>query len=330
MNRPTAGPPSESANLLGYDLVRLAAMGCVAAQHALSISGIEPAPILHTVNLGQLGVTLFCALSGFFALRTSGDPIGWLRRRLDRVCLPYWISLAAIFTANGIVHYKPVTAGLVVSVFLGVAYFTHPGSLVGVHVWFMSLILVCYALGALIRWDRRLLPACVGITVLLIPQDPGLTRHVLSFLAGITVAVLSRPVWTALGLAVVGGAVAVRPEFAYPLAGTAALILGGSIRGRSPRAVARAGRASYEFFLVHGPVYLGLARLVGSSLLGIATIGTAAAIAATWALRRADRAVRCALAHGRPDPARRLAAPPDRRDLPAAAHPEVTGYRPRD
>ena len=255
-----AGSPSlESSNLLGYDVVRLVAMGCVAAQHALSISDVEP-PVLYTVNLGQLGVTLFCALSGVLALCTGGDPVGWLSRRLARICLPYWITLAAIFTANEIVHYKPVPSGLVVAEFLGIAYFTHPGSMVGVHVWFMSLLLVCYAIGVLIRWDRRLLPACAAVAVLLLPRDPGLVRHVLSFLAGMTVAVLPRPGRAAPGLALaaLGCAAAVRPEFAYPLAGTTALLLGGLIRWRSPRAVALAGRATYEFFLVHGPIYLGL------------------------------------------------------------------------
>jgi peptidoglycan/LPS O-acetylase OafA/YrhL len=329
MNPAGSRPSPGSSNLLGYDVVRLAAMVCVAAQHVLSISAPGAIAALRPLDLGRLGVAIFCALSGVLAPGGGGDPVGWLARRLARLAPPYWLMLAAIFVANAVVGYKPVTAGLVVAEALGVAYFTHPGSLVGVHVWFMSLILVCYGFGALLRWDRRLLPACAVAAGVLAPLDPGLTDHVLAFLAGATVAVLAGPGrvtgWLAAAALV---AAAVRPGLPYPLAATTAVVLGGLARGRSPRALAQAGRASYEFFLVHGPIYLGLAKLAGIGLPGVATLGTAAAIAATWALRRADRAVRSALARGRPDPARRPAAPPGRRESPEADHSEVAGSIP--
>jgi peptidoglycan/LPS O-acetylase OafA/YrhL len=124
-------------------------MACVALQHVLSGPGSEPGAVLGGLTLGQLGVAGFCALSGYFSLR-SGDQktARWLLQRLDRLFVPYWISLASIFAVNWAIGYKPVSTGLVVSEFLGTGYFTHPGRLVGVHVWFISLILVCYGLAA--------------------------------------------------------------------------------------------------------------------------------------------------------------------------------------
>src|SRR4051812_26420499 len=112
----------EISSILGYDVIRLAAITCVALQHGMSIVGIEPRPIFGRLNVGQLGVTAFCALSGYFALHSRGGLSRWLWRRLSRIYVPYWITLIAIFSANRVVRYKPVSWGLVVSEFFGTAY----------------------------------------------------------------------------------------------------------------------------------------------------------------------------------------------------------------
>jgi peptidoglycan/LPS O-acetylase OafA/YrhL len=315
MSRHGIGPKSSgTASLLGFDVVRLAAMACVALQHALSVCGIEPRPLLGHLNLGQLGVTVFCTLSGYFALRPSGEPSWrWLARRLGRVYVPYWITLGAIFTANQAVGYKPVSLGLVVSEVLGTGYFTHGDRLVGVHVWFISLILVCYGFAVVLRGRPWALFLAIVVAIALMPLAPAFLRHLVSFLAGAVLATASRTRGTAIGMALAGLAatLVVRGEFAYPTAGVLALLAARGIPGGSPRALAATSQATYEFFLVHGPIYLAISRVERSSWLGTLVVGTALAVVASWLLHRATAWARSLPGRFRPRPvvAHSLAAP---------------------
>jgi peptidoglycan/LPS O-acetylase OafA/YrhL len=240
-------------------------------------------------------VTIFCAVSGYFALGSEGSHARWLWRRLQKIYPPYWVVLAAILAANQVVRYKPVTWGLVVSEALGTAYFTHPGRIVGVHLWFISLILLCYGVAVFVRWNRWLLPACAAVTIGLMPRSPLLAPHVLSFLSGAALAVTAGS-WqgaTTLGLALgsaAAGAVYGR-GFDYPLAGAIALAVGQSLPWDSPRAVASVSRLTYEFYLAHGPIYLVMSKLPGSRLAVTFLAGTLLAIVASWALHEATIAL---------------------------------------
>jgi hypothetical protein len=55
--------------------------------------------------------------------------------------------------------------------------------------------------------------------------------------------------------------------------------------------VATLSRGTYEFFLVHGPIYLGLASFAKLALPANAVVGTVLAAAAAWGLRLAAGAV---------------------------------------
>jgi peptidoglycan/LPS O-acetylase OafA/YrhL len=245
-----------------------------------------------------LGVGAFSALSGFLALRATGTPLGWLAKRLSKIYPPYWIVLVAIITANQYFHYKSMSFGLVLSQFLGFAYFTHRGQLIGIHTWFISLLILCYGIAAIIRWDRRFLPVFAAIALgLMHREDPKFAGCVLAFLAGGIVAVAPKMWHGALGITGVclmatatSGTV-----FAYPLAGVVALMMGALLGGRRSRLMAPASRTAggllFEFFLVHGPIYLGLSQVVGLNFFGNLFLGTPTAIVAAWALRRLSRAV---------------------------------------
>jgi hypothetical protein len=299
-----AEPGASAESLLGYDLIRIAAMALVALQHVLSVSGIEPRPILGRLNVGQLGVTIFCALSGFFALQPGGEPAHrWLLRRLVRIYMPYWITLATIFIANGIVGYKPMTPGLVAAQFLGIAFFTHKDNIVGVYTWFISLILVCYAIAAVARAFRWTLPIALGAAAALTIVAPDFNRHVLSFLTGAIMASVRKSMLASACMPLAyGGAVWLMGDpFAYPLAGAVALLIGGALVGRSPGKLASISRATYEFFLVHGPIYLFLAKMLRFSCPVNAVIGTALSVAAAWCLRRATALLRALSIRPRPE-----------------------------
>jgi hypothetical protein len=284
---PRRSPDPERSRVWGYDAVRLGAMGWIALRHLLSISGIEN----HLVS-SYLGVGAFSTLSGFLALRSRGDSLGWLSKRLVRIYVPYWVTLIAILTADWLFRYKPLSPGLVVSQFLGLAYFTHRGQLIGVHLWFISLILLCYGMAALIRWKRGLLPILVALALgLMSREDPKFAGCVLAFLSGGIIALMPR-MWP--GACLVAGVCLVASAnawtvFAYPLAGVAALMVGTLLSGKEPRIIALASGIVYEFFLTHGPIYLGLSRIAGFDFRENLILGTLLAVMAAWALRRGSR-----------------------------------------
>jgi hypothetical protein len=127
-----------------------------------------------------------------------------------------------------------------------------------------------------------------------LPLDPHFVRHLLSFQAGVILAMCgARKLLAGFALAsVLGTALVFWPEFASPLAAVVALLIGTLPLGRSSRPFALVSQATYEFFLVHGPIYLGLALLLRLDLAENLVVGTLAGIAATWVLRRVTQEVR--------------------------------------
>jgi peptidoglycan/LPS O-acetylase OafA/YrhL len=191
-----------------------------------------------------------------------------------------------LLAGNAVIGYKPIMAGQIVSQFLGTGYFTHRDSLVGVHTWFISLILVCYGLAALVRGQRWLLPLFGIVVIALLPLDGFLLGPLLAFLAGGVIACVS---WTGTALYVLTAAtwvssILVNEDFAYPLLAILALAAGSVPLGMSSPRLTRVSRATYEFFLVHGTIYLVLARYAGLPFLANLLLGTGLAVLATWFL----------------------------------------------
>lgn len=269
----------------GLDVARLFAMGAVVVLHLRAIEG-RPIPS----SLYWLGVPVFAALSGYLAGTGRDAPGRWLRRRLARIYYPYWISLAAMFAANALVGYKPVSLELFLSQFVGVAAFTSPGRLLGVHTWFVGFILACYLLAALVRWRGALLP--IFVVLLVAATVRGACPYGMEFVAFFAGLVASRAPDPRLGAAAAaGGAVALWMAVGSPFGGVAygavGLLLGTLGRGGRPPRLAAASELTYAFYLVHGLVYLAIHRLVGPGLPGNLLIGTPVAIAAAWLLDRA-------------------------------------------
>src|SRR5262249_58454795 len=77
----------------------------------------------------------------------------------------------------------------------------------------------------------------------------------------------------------------VDPLLPGPVAGTPAVMVGSLSPRKGPRALAQAAEATYEFFLVHGPVYLALARLAHLNVAANLALGTACSAVAAWVLR---------------------------------------------
>jgi peptidoglycan/LPS O-acetylase OafA/YrhL len=291
----TGGQRTGRSSRLGFDLLRLLAIAFVAVQHVTSISETELPDLLGCLNLGQLGVTMLCGVSGFFAVRSSdANNLYWLARRLNRVYPPYWVALTAVLLANAFTGYKPISLSLIVAQFAGVAYFTHGGEILGVHFWFISLILLCYALALLLRYAPRLTVPTLLVAVAIVPLRPWPWAHVLSFVCGIILARAARPHPLGWGLVVIFGLAAglVHPAFAYPAAASLSVLAGDHSRAISPPAVAAMAEATYEFFLVHGPIYLALSRFGHLGVFANLIFGSVCSVAAADLLRRIVRGIK--------------------------------------
>lgn len=295
----------------GFDGLRIGAIVLVLWQHMMSLSGNDWAANIGPVNLGQLGVALFLALSTTLSSANRRQAGDWLWRRLVRIYPAYWVVMLVSFAGAIVTGYKAVTVPLFVSQMAGTGLFTHPGSLVNVPTWFISLLLLCYVMGFLMKLlDVELVVAAsltVSIAVLVglqILQWPW--GHLLTF-AG--VAFISRAAprsWLSVAY-VTSGLVCVcftplSPFFAY--SGIALLALGLAILvERIPDLARIFADHTYEFYLVHGVSLVAALRLMrGSVMLGL-VLGCSIAVCATAILRRASQSISL-MAAGRSVPVR--------------------------
>jgi peptidoglycan/LPS O-acetylase OafA/YrhL len=282
--------------LLSFDVLRIVAMSLVALHHLFCVPNKDGPSLFGALDFGQLGVACFCAVSGYFSLQSgSKGTVEWLTRRLQRVFVPYWISLIAIFAANAFTHYKPVSVSLVISEFMGTGLFTHRYSLIGVHVWFISLILMCYALALILRWNRRCFPVLFISSFAFVGWDPLVSAHLISFLGGCLLSEKTDAArrWAALGISTVC-LVAIfflNILYAYPMISTCLVLFAASFTTMSSRLISVMSNATYEFFLVHGPIYLGLAMYAGLGLFANLIAGTILAVLAAALLRKIDNTI---------------------------------------
>jgi hypothetical protein len=171
--------------------------------------------------------------------------------------------------------------------FLGIAYFTHPSKLVGIHTWFISLLILCYVMAALFRWDRRCLLVAV-VLGLALKYGGDFRGCVLAFLAGCVVAIAPRRRICALAIAVFCSVVSVvgHQIYLYPLTGTLALIAGIQFVGPPLPWLRWTKGLAYEFYLVHGPIYLGLAVVTKVAPIVNLVLGSALAVLGAMAVSR--------------------------------------------
>lgn len=121
-----------TSRLSGIDLLRLGAMCLVTLQHALSLTQHDDWSSYFSMNVGQLGVAIFLAISALLAGSARRPPIRWLLQRIGRLYPAYWLAMIACFAATWITRYRQFDAYQFVSQMLGTGLFTHPGNLVNV------------------------------------------------------------------------------------------------------------------------------------------------------------------------------------------------------
>lgn len=288
--------PALRPHVIGFDYLRLLAMACVTVQHGLSvIERYEWTQIAPACTLGQFGVAVFCGLAGRFALddrRTIGiRPGDWMIARLIRLYPAYWAATLFAFVL-ALTLGRPVTVNLFVSQMLGLGYFTHGMALVNVVSWFVSLILLCYALATLARlspWPPLCMAgfALAALALVASGAETVLARHVLTFAAAAALAGAGR-LWLAPAVAAAMVVVAITVAPALLVSGTALILIRLFEMRIWPPApfVEMAAAYVYEYFLLHGLFLQAGVKFVGPTATGL-TVGLIACILAVILLKRA-------------------------------------------
>ncbi len=279
----------------GLDPLRFIAIVLVTAQHALSVTGRYSQTDFAGISLGQTGVALFCAISGFLAFGRPGEATGkWLLTRLGNLFPAYWLAMLFSFAVTWVFHAKAFTAWQFVSQMLGTGYFTHGWDLVNVVSWFLSLILLCYGIAAVARWSGRpfLLLAAVAVLaagLVATKAEVNLSRHVIAFALGAMLRLLALRRRTSLFLALPAAATALwwvfGPQFGYAAISGALIYLATASPFPSLPWLARISGYIYEYFLLHGIFLVGMARVLSAHPALAVALAVALSVLAAFLLK---------------------------------------------
>lgn len=280
--------------IASFDYLRLLAMTLVTIQHALAVHGYYDQTTWKGVNVGQTGVAIFCALSGYLAFRTKLiKPLDWFGRRLVQIFPAYWLVTIVSFGLTLIAGSKEVTWSLFISQMLGIGFFTHGWELVNVVSWFISLILVCYVVALLALtsgYVGSILLVVIGVCggLLYAKGEVDLSRHVLTFAVAGLIAYKRIPAPLIAVVAATGFALSVSLsiQFVYMSSALGFLCLAMAWKVRGSPLLRASSAYTYEFFLVHGIFLVVFARLVSVAPVASVLIALFGAIVAAVMLGR--------------------------------------------
>lgn len=262
----TTGKPRYS----GLDYLRVLAILLVFVHHWLTITGIDSIGKFADGQLGRMGVAIFVCLSGFLAMRTSSPPGKWLKYRVVRLAPSYWITLIIGFGAVAVFEIQPITLPLFLSQFFAIGYFTHGNQIINDPTWFLSLLIICYCATTIARCTRfpRTGLACLSVAGFILASQgwfPYLSWMIPAYgIAGIagTFDQRRRNVFLLVtGIAAIAGG-AFHPDLI--VIGISLLIFGAALLLAIPAhpLISRMAGLIYEFFLVHGPLFVGFQLLL--------------------------------------------------------------------
>lgn len=280
--------------LPGLDLLRIIAILGVTIQHACSLTGHDNWTSMGSVNVGQFGVALFLGISAYLCAKSARPPVVWLAARLKRLYPAYWLTMLLCFALVWVANYKTFTATQFISQMLGVGLFTHPGKLINVPTWFISILLVCYLAVFLCRCSKLPLASILVMLALVVVWGPTAGfrwpwLHLLTFFAVYAIAISlpgKKQGWffVPIGLVVfLLGAYSV--AFAYT--GLTLIFIGLAlpVQGDVPIA-ARISEYSYEYYLVHGIFLIGAVKLLPHSDFFAVLVGVVCSAIAAVLVRR--------------------------------------------
>lgn len=285
--------PSHSSYIATLDVLRLFAIILVSLQHGFSVIHRDDLTFFKGLSLGQYGVSIFCVLSGFLALRDHRSASQWIMRRLTTLLPAYWIVMIVSFLLTWMSGYKSFDFYQFCSQMLGMGFFTHGWNIVNIVSWFISLILLCYALvflaklspapGAVMMFFVVLAMACVGFHI-----NISLSRHVLSFNCAAIAGYLMRsssPIIISYFVIALFLLSLLSLQYSYAAVALLLLMLCIFFPNWSIKGLQRLSKYIYEYFLVHGMCFVGAVKIMrGAPVLSI-ILGVILSAFAAWLLK---------------------------------------------
>ncbi len=266
---PAARSGDLNQRFVSFDYLRLFAIVMVTLQHGMAVAGHYEQTTWLNINLGQVGVGLFCALSGYLAFIKGAIPATtWLQKRLWQIYPAYCIVTVIAFLLTWIAGTKHIDWFLFMSQMMGTGYFTHGWDLINVVSWFISLILFCYVIAFIGKWLQRprlvlCIVSIITLALLATHSEVSLSRHVLTFcVAGLVAQISFRPaVMLAIAIGLTGTSM-LWPQCFYAAFSITILILALAWRVPESKLASAFSSHVYEYFLVHGIFLVALARLL--------------------------------------------------------------------
>lgn len=252
----------------GFDYLRCLGLVLVLFQHQLSVLGCERYTFILGVNLGQLGVSVFLAVSGVLAWQSNREPDAWLIARLKTVYPAYWIATFFGFVTAAASGYKKITFYQFFSQFAGTGLFTHGMDLVNVATWFVSLLLALYLVVYVAKKLRLndLFMFLLGSILLFVSAfvseyNPMILVHAATFVfAAVCVRNKHDKLWCFLCLVSLAFLFTKSKIAVYPIISISLCHL--SLRLPSaPMLVKVSAKYAYEFYLLHGIFLVGAGQV---------------------------------------------------------------------
>ncbi len=127
------------------DVVRAVSCIMILVYH---ISGYINGYINHGImSWTNIGVQVFFFLSGILAAYNDDYTSGWIKKKLSRILIPYWIYLIIILPIIALIDAGKISVFKVTLAFTGLMGFFWNNRIEPIGVlWFVSYILLCYVL----------------------------------------------------------------------------------------------------------------------------------------------------------------------------------------
>ncbi len=253
----------------GYDAFRFLALVLVVLRHLKSLFDISIETEFFGWDIGQIGVAIFLAISGVLIGGDSRSSADWLLARLVRVYPAYWIVTLLAFALTAFSGYKPTSIVQFIWQMTGLGLYFIP-ELVNVATWFIGLLLALYFSIFLMKKVGFYNPgvwcaSAVCCVLLVINPYEMYFVHALAFYLSISISRSRNQAavsWVCI-LALLLCALRMR-VFGYAALGLVTIPLAEWI-ARVPAWLMFFAKYSYEFYLVHGIVFVGVRRLFGTN-----------------------------------------------------------------
>lgn len=253
----------------GYDAFRLLALVLVVLRHLKSLFDIPIETEFFGWDIGQIGVAIFLAISGVLIGGDSRSSADWLLARLVRVYPAYWIVTLLAFALTAFSGYKPTSIVQFIWQMTGLGLYFIP-ELVNVATWFIGLLLALYFSIFLMKKVGFYNPgvwcaSAVCCVLMVINPYEIYFVHALAFYLSISISRSRNQAavsWICI-LALLLCALRMR-VFGYAALGLVTIPLAEWI-ARVPAWLMFFAKYSYEFYLVHGIVFVGVRRLFGTN-----------------------------------------------------------------